>query len=61
MGCEGVWKPCDDPFPIKKRINTELLIDRTAAGWRDLDLRWDQSGDDEPSALADWRINYALR
>jgi len=26
-----VRKPSDDPFPSKERINTELLIDKTAA------------------------------
>jgi len=56
---------CESPvmtFPIKKRINTELFIDRTAAlnikeNW----IREETSEGDQPVALVDWRNEYALR
>jgi len=48
-------------FPIKKRIHTELFIDRTAALCiRETQVRVGTIEGDQSVALADWRIKYTL-
>jgi len=48
-------------FPINKRINTELFIDRTAALFiEETRIRDGANQGDEPVTLVDWGIEYAL-
>jgi len=48
-------------FPIKKRINTELFIDRMAALYKGETLiRVGTNAGDQLVVLVDWRIVYTL-
>jgi len=49
-------------FPIKKRINTEMFIDRTAALYiRETRIRAMTNRVIEKLALIDWRSEFTLR
>jgi len=49
-------------LPIKKRIYTELFVDRMAALYiRETCIRGRTNEGNQPVALTDWRVKYTLQ